>query len=104
MARFGGKPNKDLEEIADLIIAEWFRVVPENPGEDVLEMDINALTAALNNLLDLPCRAVADEENLVHVIIPYPPAKTRAELEDYLTKNGQFKKKMTEATLFGCGR
>lgn len=104
MARFGKKPGKNLEEIADLIVAEWFRVVPEGPGEDILEMDTNALTAALNNLLDVPCQAVPDKEDLVHVVIPYPPGKTRAELEQYLAENNQFRKKMTEASFFGCGR
>ena len=103
MARFGKKPGKDLEVIADLIIAEWFRVVPVDPGP-ILEMDTNALTAALNNLLDVPCQAVPDKENLVHIVIPYPPKKTRAELETYLNSHNQFRKDMTEATLFGCGR
>lgn len=104
MARFGKKNSTtDLEQIADLIIAEWFRVVPDGPG-DILEMDTNALTAALNNILDVPCQAVPDKEDLVHVVIPYPPRKTRAELEEYLDQNGQFRTKMTDATIFGCGR
>lgn len=104
MARFGKKKETtNLEQIADLIIAEWFRVVPDGPG-DILEMDTNALTAALNNILDVPCQAVPDKKNLVHVVIPYPPKTTRAELEEYLAENSQFKKKMTDATIFGCGR
>lgn len=105
MARFGKKnQDTDLEEIAEVIIAEWFRIVPQNAGGTVLEMDTNALTAALRNILDVPCQAVPDKENLVHVVIPYPPATNRADLEDYLANTSQFKQKMTQATLFGCGR
>lgn len=105
MARFGKKKqDTDLEQIAQVIVAEWFRIVPEDPGGTVLEMDTNALTAALGNLLDLPCQAVPDKENLVHIVIPYPPKTNRAELEEYLAENNQFKQKMTQATLFGCGR
>lgn len=103
MARFGKKKDKELDDIGKLIIAEWLRVVPDDSG-NVGKIDTVALTAALNNLIDVPCQAVADEKNLVHIVIPYPPKETRTELEEYLNKNGNFKKEMTEATLFGCGR
>ncbi|MGE0237174.1 MAG: hypothetical protein AB7S59_00520 [Parvibaculaceae bacterium] len=70
-------------------------------------MDKHALTAAFNSILgeDSACQVVLDVENEpIHIVVPFPPAKTRKDLKDYLEKNGDFRQGMGAAVLFGCGR
>ena len=105
MARARARPNKSLTEIADIILAEWYRVLPDQPGVPPLLMDEYALTAAFNQVLDRRCQAVLDEENQpIKIIVPLPPVKTRAELDDYVRRNGDFRNGVGAAVVFGCGK
>ena len=103
MPRFRIKPDRNLDEVGGLIVAEWYRVLPDGPG-NILPMDDHSLTAALNQLLVEPSRAVTDTADLVHIAIPYPPVGTKADLDDYLQRNSGFYRQMSLATIFGCGR
>jgi hypothetical protein len=105
MARAKAKHNRQQTEIAQAIIAEWFRVLPESSGAP-LEMDSYSLTAAFDDILDRPAKAIIDDENFVVIVVPRPPAgvTTKAQLKDYLTRNQDFVAGMSAAALFGCGR
>lgn len=103
MARFRIRPGRNLDEIGGLFVAEWYRVLPDGPG-NILPMDDYSLTAALNQILEEQCRAVTDTADLVHIAIPFPPVGTKADLDDYLQRNSSFYRQMSNATIFGCGR
>jgi hypothetical protein len=105
MARAKAKRNRQQTEIAQAIIAEWFRILPENTGTPG-EMDEYSLTAAFNDILDRTAKAIIDEEDVVVIVVPRPPAgvTNRAELKDYLSRNQDFVVGMSSAALFGCGR
>jgi hypothetical protein len=77
-------PDMTAEAIGRIIVAAWFKAVPENATDQIAEMDAAELSAALSNILDVPCVAVLDKPNLINVVIPYPPKPTKAELRDYL--------------------
>lgn len=113
MARAQAKRDRQLAEIADVIAAEWFRVLPEDPAGTAQAMDAAALTAAFNSILDVSPRhrglavAVLDVENEpLRIIVPLPPERVRSkgELQTYLTRNSDFRIGMGTAALFGCGR
>ena len=104
MARARPKPERRLTEIAHLIVSEWYRVLPEDSSQPVLEMDEHSLTAGLNEILDERCRAVLDEPGFIKIVIPLPPVGTKAELDTYLDDNGDFMIGMGSASIFGCGR
>jgi hypothetical protein len=108
MARGELRPGRTLAELSDVIIAEWFRILPDTPDGRFKDMDLNALTAAFNLILgdDSRCQAIADMENQpIRLVVPLPPKKTRAEeLESYLEENDDFRQGMGAAVLFGCGR
>jgi hypothetical protein len=114
MARARAKRDRQLAEIADVIAAEWFRVLPEAPGGPIRDMDPAALTAAFNSILDVSTTrhkglavAVLDKVGEpLKIIVPLPPegVKSKGDLQDYLKKNGDFRTGMGAASLFGCGR
>ena len=62
MARGKIKEGRRSTELSDVIIAEWFRIRPETEGQGTLPVDVNALTAAFNAILDSPCKVVLDAE------------------------------------------
>src|SRR5947207_1330065 len=113
MARARAKPDRKLSEIAQVIVAEWYRVLSDNPDK-ILKMDAAALSAAFNAILEDPepdpkkqkgFQAILDEENSpLKIVVPLPPRKTRDELTTYLQNNGDFFAGMGAAVLFGCGR
>lgn len=104
MARARPRPDRRLTDIAHLIASEWYRVLPEDPSEQPLDMDMLSLTAGLNQILDVTCEAIADEPGRIKIVIPLPPAKSKAELTEYLENNGDFMVGMGSAVIFGCGR
>ena len=107
MARGKIKEGRVSAELSDVIIAEWFRVLPDVDGQGILGMDVNALTAAFNSILgdDSPCQVILDVAGEpINIVVPRPPATTRDKLKDYLEKNGDFRQGMGAAVLFGCGR
>ncbi|MGE0005116.1 MAG: hypothetical protein AB7S92_05950 [Parvibaculaceae bacterium] len=112
MARGKVRPDRSAKEISDAILAEWYRVLPEGPDANgdipaPLEMDKHALTAAFNLILDdsSRCQVILDEKDKpIKVVVPFPPAKTRAELLKYIQENADFQQGMGVAILFGCGR
>jgi len=102
------QPNQE-EIIGDIIIAAWFEALPDQVGDPIATLDEAELTAAFSRVLDTPCRAVIDPPNLVHVAVPYPPARSKDELITYLHNHfddttRRFSKDLADATLFGCGR
>lgn len=105
MARARAKRNRQQTEIAQAIIAEWFRVLPETSGAPGT-MDANSLTAAFNDILDKTAKAIIDEENVIVIVVPLPPAgvTNRSQLREYLERNQDFVAGMSAAALFGCGR
>ncbi|ESY10527.1 hypothetical protein NKI46_29425 [Mesorhizobium sp. M0615] len=105
MARARAKRNRQQTEIAQAIIAEWFRVLPESSGS-IGAMDEYSLTAAFNDILDRPALAIIDDPTVVKIVVPLPPAgiATRDQLRDYLARNQDFVAGMSAAALFGCGR
>jgi hypothetical protein len=117
MARARARKKRRLREIAEVIVAEWYRVLPDQSDIDqtIKPMDKNSLTAALNNILDPnslerhggQAEAVLDQENYpLKVVVPLPPhgVGTKQQLDGYLEQNGDFFEGMGAASLFGCGR
>jgi hypothetical protein len=105
MARARAKRGRKLTEIADTILAEWYRVLPETSGSAPLQMDVFALTAAFNEILDTQCLAVLDEVGQpIKIVVPLPPVDTRAALDAYVQRNGDFAAGMGAAVIFGCGK
>ncbi len=107
MARGKVRPGRVSSELADVIVGEWFRILPDTADGSFKEMDLNAVTAAFNLILgdDSRCQAIPDEEGKpIKIVVPLPPKKTRAELETYLKNNSDFRQGMGAAVLFGCGR
>jgi hypothetical protein len=105
MARARVRPNKSLAAISDIILAEWYRVLPEDPGGQTLAMDPFALTTAFNQILLDPCQVILDEENQpFKIVVPLPPVTHRAELDTYLQNNVDFRGTMGVALVFGCGK
>ncbi|MER9432906.1 hypothetical protein [Mesorhizobium sp. M0408] len=105
MARAKAKRNRQQTEIAQAIIAEWFRVLPDSTG-NIGTMDAFSLTAAFNDILDRPTKAIIDEAAVVNIVVPLPPAgvANRDQLREYLALNQDFVVGMSVAALFGCGR
>jgi len=104
MARARPKPNRRLTEIADAILAEWYRVLPDTSGTP-LTMDMDALTAAFNEVLDTPCQAIPDEVGKpIKIVVPLPPVDSRAKLNTYIAQNDDFLVGMGAAVIFGCGK
>jgi hypothetical protein len=112
MARGRVRPDRNSKEISDAILAEWYRVLPNDPGSGKtppppLEMDDMALTAAFNLVLDdqSKCQVVLDEpDKPIKVVVPLPPVATREKLVEYIENNVDFQQGMGVAILFGCGR
>lgn len=114
MARARPKNHRRSSDIAELIVAEWYRILPyRGQGATNLEIDVASLTAALNNILNVSARhggvaiAVPDVEGQpLKVIIPLPPegVADREALDEYLARNQDFFDGMGAASLFGCGR
>jgi hypothetical protein len=117
MARVRGRPTRQLTELSEVILAEWYRVLPAKKGDPIAQMDKNALTAAFSEVIDLGdeglirhgnrVEAVIDEEKRpLKLLVPLPPygITSKEELDDYLEANDDFKVGMAVAMLFGCGR
>jgi len=107
MARARVKQGHRSTEIADAIIAEWYRTLPPRGVSGQLPMDANALTAAFSEIVDARCEAVLDiAGHPLKIVVPLPPANvtSREDLIDYLRKNDDFRQGMGAAVLFGCGR
>lgn len=112
VARARVKADRRNTDIADAIIAEWYRILPDAPISqadlDLRSMDANSLTAAFNQIIEgNRCQAVLDEANkpLIIAVPRFPPeVTTRKQLLDYLAKNDDFRQGMGAAVLFGCGR
>jgi hypothetical protein len=111
MARARTRPGRTSSEISEVILAEWFRILPDASLTDrtgyPLAIDINALSAAFNFIIDEPCIAVPDVAGQpLKIIVPLPPqtVETKQDLEAYLRRNGDFVPGMGAAVLFGCGR
>ena len=110
MARGRIKQGRYSTEIADAILAEWYRILPpaSAPGAAV-QMDANSLTAAINSILDPAdrCQVILDEPGQpIKIVVPLPPSTvtTREQLVDYIKNNDDFRQGMGAAVLFGCGR
>jgi hypothetical protein len=109
MARGRVRRDRRNTDIADVVIAEWFRILPATGTGALLKMDANSLTAALNQILEEAdrCQVVTDDENApIKIVIPLPPkkVKNRQDLLLYLQDNDDFRQGMGAAALFGCGR
>lgn len=111
MARARPRAGREASEISEVIVAEWYRILPDESVADTsdypLAMDVNALSAAFNFIIDEVCVAVPDEAGKpLKIIVPLPPAGvvTKQDLERYLRRNGDFLPGMGAAVLFGCGR
>jgi|ERR1700674_5689199 hypothetical protein len=108
MARARAKQDKNLSEIADVILAEWYRVLPDIGSTAPLTMDSAALTAAFNQILNTPCIAVLDGAGTaadpLKIVVPQPPVRNRQLLDNYIKNNSDFRLGMGAAVIFGCGR
>jgi hypothetical protein len=111
MARARAKQNRQQNEIAEAIIAEWFRILPEVPPATPtsVTIDYGSLTAAFNDILDVQCVAIAGEElmgtqEVIRILVPKPPANSQRGLRAYLQNNRDFVSGLSSAALFGCGR
>lgn len=110
MARARAKQNRQQNEIAEAIISEWFRVLPEVPSTSPIPaIDFGSLTAAFNDILDVQCVAVPGEEviggqEVIKILVPKPPANSQRGLRAYLQNNRDFVAGLSSAALFGCGR
>ena len=110
MARARVRANRTARDLSDVILAEWYRVLPPaSVGGDPLPMDANALTGAFNQILDPmdQCQVILDvKSEPLRIVAPLPPhnVRTREDLEAYLERNSDFRQGMGLAMLFGCGR
>jgi hypothetical protein len=117
MARGRAKANRQLKDISEVILAEWYRVLPVTKGDPIAKMDRNSLTAAFSEIIELAdeglirhkhlVEAVLDEiDSPLKILVPLPPygVASKAELDRYLEDNDDFAVGMAVATLFGCGR
>jgi len=107
MARARPRKNKSLTSLSNIILAEWYRVLPDQPGGPVLPMDAFALTAAFNQILDesMPCQVVLDVEGEpIKIVVPLPPVRDRPALDRYIRNNKDFRSGMGVAVVFGCGK
>lgn len=107
MARARPRKNKSLTALSNIILAEWYRVLPDQPGGPILPMDAFALTAAFNQILDesTPCQVILDiEGEPIKIVVPLPPVKDRLALDRYIRNNKDFRAGMGVAVVFGCGK
>ena len=113
MARARARPDRNLTEIADAILAEWYRVMPPTgqiTEADIQRMDMASLSAAFTAVVEegMVCRALLDGDGSAAkpllIVVPRPPAKTRDELDQYVRRNQDFRSGMGAAVLFACGR
>jgi hypothetical protein len=104
MARARVKRSRQQTEIAEVIIAEWFRILPETLGDPRAAYDVNSLKAAFSDIIEQQCRVEFDAPDQIVIVVPQPPAPTKSLLRDYLTRNEDFLQGMSAAVLFGCGR
>lgn len=107
MARARPRPGRRSSEISQVIIAEWFRILPDTTGGSIDDVDVNSLSAAFSNIIDASCVAVPDKlGEPLKIIVPRPPegVRTKSELQAYLLRNGDLIPGMGAAALFGCGR
>jgi hypothetical protein len=117
MARGRARPGRRLTEISEVIVAEWFRVLPDIPGDPITDMDQNSLTAAFSEIVNLNDPGLSRHKNLVEavldkrdeplkILVPLPPfgVTSKLQLQNYLEDNDDFIVGMATATLFGCGR
>jgi hypothetical protein len=108
MARARVKRDRKNTDIADAIIAEWYRILPDPNETSTRTMDANALTAAFNRIIDNQrCQAILDEKDKpIKIVVPLPPPQVtnREQLLNYLMENDDFRQGMAAAVLFGCGR
>ena len=105
MARARVRQGQSLAAIADIILAEWYRVLPDQPGGPILDMDLFALTTAFNQVLDDPCEIIVDEKGKpIKIVVPLPPVDDRPALDVYVQNNREFRQGMGVALVFGCGK
>lgn len=120
MARADAKDGHDLSEIGQAIVAAWFKVLPDsgNPSSSVIEAALQNLAPELKVVLEKIVDATVviqvdkDSTNEVNIVVPFPPAKTRPGLIDYLkkfhtnpnSKGRHFHDELGATTLFGCGK
>jgi len=115
MARALAQQGRQLSEIGDLFLAEWYRVLPDHSGSSPADpltlggkMDLAALTAALNQILDANCEAILDGNGSatakLKIVVPLPPVTDRQELKNYLKYNTDYARGMGAAVVFGCGK
>jgi hypothetical protein len=83
-ARLRSNPNEtDFEPVGKIIVAAWMKALPDNAGGSISPLNAPELSLALSNLLDVPCEAVLDRVDLLH--IPIPPIPTGVTTKDMLT-------------------
>ena len=105
MARARVRPDQSLAAIADIILAEWYRVLPDQPTRPPLAMDPFALTTAFNQVLLDPCQVILDQPGQpVKIVVPLPPVPDRAALDVYVQNNRDFRQGIGVALVFGCGK
>ena len=105
MARARARRDQSLTAISDIILAEWYRVLPDQPGGQPLEMDAFALTAAFNQILDKPCEVILDQRDQpIKIVVPLPPVDSRPALDLYIRNTKDFRHGMGVALVFGCGK
>ena len=134
MSRATLRPAKKVDDIGDVIIAAWFKVLPDNDGDSIGDIDPSELSAAFSSILDAKCIAVIDkkganaDQDTLYISVPYPPVTSKNKLIQYLhdhynssfDQNNQknpfnpkhpnkqrkrpFSEDFGEALFFGCGK
>ncbi len=123
MARSRIRKDRNATDIADVILAEWYKILQignlpagntdaqkEARWDEVLKrVDLTSLSVAFTNILeDNIVEAVLDGVGTANkplkIVVPMPPANTLPKLDEYVQNNTDFRVGMSAAILFGCGR
>lgn len=120
MARAKPKDGRDLSEVGQVIVAAWFKVLPDLPTLTSSQIEAALLNlrpelkVVLEKIVDASIVVQVDKDSTkeVNIVVPFPPANTRAGLIDYLRKfhtnpnssGRHFHDELGATTLFGCGK
>jgi len=88
-ARLKYDPNQTtFEPVGKIIVSAWMKALPDKDGDAISPLNEAELSLAFSTLLDVPCKAVLDTANLIHIPIPPIPAEatSKTKLIEYLHK------------------
>lgn len=107
------REGRDIGEIGQAILAAWYKILPEQEGDPIGDIDADELTTLFNQILETPCQAIVDPKSgPINIAVPQPPetVTSRQSLVEYLadfvpeTPDPTYHSHISVALLFGCGK